>query len=164
MLLAISKQLGFLQTCCHFQVTLALDILYAFPGSDGALAQTCLQVGTFGKQRDMDWVLEEKDKVSSYFLFCVCWLLVVGCWLLVVGCWLLVVGCWLLVVGCWLLVVGCWLFVVVVVVVVVIVVSLTYLYYSDFRFLKPPKRDVCCITEHDRQQETEPTINRHLSP
>ena len=44
------------------QVTLALDILYAFPGSDGALAQTCLQVGTFGKQTDMDWVLEEKDK------------------------------------------------------------------------------------------------------
>ena len=96
------------------EVTLALDILYAFPGSDGALAQTCLQVGTFGKQRDMDWVLEEKDEVSiAIFLFacvcvCVCVLVVGCCWLLVVVvgcCWLLlvVVGC-----CCWLLlVVGC---------------------------------------------------------
>ena len=68
---------AFHRLACQLKVTLALDILYAFPGSDGALAQTCLQVGTFGKQRDMHWVLEEKDKVSSYLLVCVCWLLVV---------------------------------------------------------------------------------------
>ena len=38
----------------RIQVTLALDILYAFPGLDGALAQSCLQVGFF-LSGDVDW-------------------------------------------------------------------------------------------------------------